>query len=649
VKKKSLSFQLILGGVTIAIAALLIVGSYSYFTVAKTLERTASEQMQQNAKSLANMVQLILQEELKVVADLSIRSTLLDAAQKASAVQGAATAEDMAAAAQELAAIHKKIGKDYETVLLADARGTVVATSDGKAVGAAIGERDYFIAAKAGNTSVGSVVNSKSTGNPIMPVGAPLHTKSGEFVGMVAIAADLDFLCNKITSLKLGNTGYAIMINKQAMAIAHPQKEMVLKANFAQQPGLEKLIARMTAQENGSESYTLGGAQKIAGFAPVEMTGWSIAVTQNRDELLASAYSIRNMLLLVGLLFLAASIMATFFFSRSITRPIQRVIAGLTDASSQVASASAQVASASQSLAEGTSEQAASLEETSSSMEEMSSMTKQNADNAGQAKGLMIEVRKIVARVNDQMKGMAEAIHDVTKSSEETGKIIKTIDEIAFQTNLLALNAAVEAARAGEAGAGFAVVADEVRNLAMRAAEAAKNTSALIENTITTVKKSNELTKQTQAAFAENMVISEKIGNLVDEIAAASQEQAQGIGQVSMAVAEMDKVVQQSAANAEESASASEEMNGQAEQMKIFVEDLVQVVGGSGQEAAGRGYDSTFLVDKALSSSALRRPLAAVRQKSAVALEAGKGMIERRKKTKPEQLIPLEKGEFKDF
>src|SRR5512140_2025943 len=184
-------------------------------------------------------------------------------------------------------------------------------------------------------------------------------------------------------------------------------------------------------------------------------------------------------------------------------------------------------------------------------------MTKQNADNAGEANNLMIDAKDVVATANQSMGRLTESMGEITKASEETSKIIKTIDEIAFQTNLLALNAAVEAARAGEAGAGFAVVADEVRNLAMRAADAAKNTANLIEGTVKKVKDGSEVVERTNAEFSQVETSAGKMGELIGEITAASGEQAQGIEQISKAVSEMDKVVQVNAANAEESASAS--------------------------------------------------------------------------------------------
>ena len=366
--------------------------------------------------------------------------------------------------------------------------------------------------------------------------------------------------------------------------------------------------------------------------------------TKMRYELANQAYdNARLIMFILGGIATLLVVLSAFFITRSITGPLNRVISGLTDGAEQVAAAANQVSSASQSLAEGTTEQAASLEETSASLEEMSSMTKQNADNANQARSMMKEANQIVEKVTRHMTDMSGAIGDITRSSEETGKIIKTIDEIAFQTNLLALNAAVEAARAGEAGAGFAVVADEVRNLAMRASEAAKNTSNLIENTIKAVRNGNELTNATQQAVDENADISKKISQLVDEIATASEEQAQGISQIGQAVTEMDKVTQSTAANAEESAAASEQLNAQAEQMKGYVEELAAVVGGSGTGQRSIAAHSR----PAQSSGAKYAALPAPHKKSAGKEPAVRG--QGKKATRPEQVIPMDDGDFKDF
>jgi len=384
---------------------------------------------------------------------------------------------------------------------------------------------------------------------------------------------------------------------------------------------------------------------KISYVKLFEPWGWIIGSGLYFDDiqkdLLPIFYTIFIVISVISLIGLCFS----YFVARSVSKPINRIISGISDGAEQVTVASAQVSSSSQHLAEGSSNQAASLEETSTSMEELASMTKQNTDNAQQAKAMMGEVQRIVENVNTNMLNMAAAISNVTKSTEETSKIIKTIDEIAFQTNLLALNAAVEAARAGEAGAGFAVVADEVRNLALRAAEAAKNTSNLIENTIKDVKQGNELTKLTQDAFKENMEIAVKIGCLIDEIAAASQNQYQGIEQINKAVLEMDEVTQQTAANAEESASASEEMNAQAEHLKSFVWDLTAIISGNGN---GKAAESR-------SESLSAGPRSIVPKDKKALPVPKKGVIAKApitpawKIVKPEQVISMHEGHFKDF
>jgi methyl-accepting chemotaxis protein len=337
---------------------------------------------------------------------------------------------------------------------------------------------------------------------------------------------------------------------------------------------------------------------------------------------------------------LLIGILLMWGISTGVTRPLRMVIEELTEASSQVASGSNQVQASSQALAEGSSEQAASIEETSSSLEEMSAMTRQNADHAGQADTLMKEANQVVNQANGSMAELTKSMKEISSASEETSKIIKTIDEIAFQTNLLALNAAVEAARAGEAGAGFAVVADEVRNLAMRAAQAAKDTARLIEGTVKKVNDGTGLVARTNEAFSEVAASAAKVGELVSEIAAASQEQNKGIEQVNLAVNEMDKVTQSNAAGAEESASASGQMNAQAEQMKEMVNQLVALVGNIGN-GAGNGH---VLARKTLHAPTRRALAVPAKRAKRKTFPHPKAM-----EVRPEQVIPMDDEDFKDF
>ena len=282
---------------------------------------------------------------------------------------------------------------------------------------------------------------------------------------------------------------------------------------------------------------------------------------------------------------------ALFFVIRSNTKPLYIIMEEVGESSRQVASGSAQMTQTSQDLASGTSALAAALEETSSSLEEISSITAQNAENTVEVESLTKTAMQVVGQANQSMSEVIGAMQEISKSSQETSKIIKTIDEIAFQTNLLALNAAVEAARAGEAGAGFAVVADEVRSLAMRAAEAAKNTAQMIEGTIKNVKYGSELVDKTHGAFTQVADSVVKMNDLIGGIAIASNQQAQGIQQINKAVSMMDDVVQKTAASAEESAAMSEEMRTQADKLETVVEKLEDVIGSDKAPLTGKSKD----------------------------------------------------------
>ncbi|WP_051327797.1 methyl-accepting chemotaxis protein [Desulfatirhabdium butyrativorans] len=346
----------------------------------------------------------------------------------------------------------------------------------------------------------------------------------------------------------------------------------------------------------------------------------------------------------IGIAALVSGMLIAFGLTTRVTRALHRVIDGLNESAEQVVSASGQIASGSQALAEGSTEQAASLEETSSAIEQISGMTKQNAQHADQANSLMKETVSVMEEADTAMKELTRSMQEITQASEETSKIVKSIDEIAFQTNLLALNAAVEAARAGEAGAGFAVVADEVRNLAMRAAEAAKNTAGLIDTTVRKIMEGSGMVLKTNSAFDKMAGSSANVAQLVAEIAAASREQAMGIEQMNRAIAEMEKVVQQNAANAEENAAASEEMNGQATQMETFVKDLVAIVGVNGSSGNGNriGYGAIGTASNQL--AALRgkfgREGSTRRNMGNIGKRSTKGLVK-----EPGLLIPLDEEE----
>ena len=302
---------------------------------------------------------------------------------------------------------------------------------------------------------------------------------------------------------------------------------------------------------------------------------------QTDEQMLDNASHTKIGIIIVGSVSILAGIGIALCISAVIRKKLMHISEELSEASTQVAAASTQVNSASHSLAEGASEQAAGLEETSASLEEMTSMTKQSASHAQQANMLANDAKSAADGGVRAMQEMSMAINDIRSSSDETAKIIKVIDEIAFQTNLLALNAAVEAARAGEAGKGFAVVAEEVRNLAKRSADAAKSTAELIEDSVKRALNGVDISEKVEAALNEITNNVSKTTELISEIATASGEQSQGISQINSAITQMDQVTQANAANAEESASASQELNSQADHMTHIVNELIMLVNGA--------------------------------------------------------------------
>jgi len=356
--------------------------------------------------------------------------------------------------------------------------------------------------------------------------------------------------------------------------------------------------------------------------------------------------------LIVFCLALLVILPTSFFIVRSTSKLLKHLVMGLTNAASEVNGAAQQVEASSESLASGTSEQAASLEETSASLEQASTMTRQNADNARHANSLMMEMAAVVGSADSAMQELTGSMDEALTSSEETSKIIKTIDDIAFQTNLLALNAAVEAARAGEAGAGFAVVADEVRNLAQRAAEAAKNTATLLEDTTGKIRTGSTMLGNATEAFGKVAENAGKAKELIDEISVASQEQSQGIDQISTAVNEIDKVTQQNAATSEEAASASTELSAQAATMLTYIDELGTLIGRQGLSSRHAANKKAILPGRAprkekKNETEKKKPLALPPKQQSRRAPDPKEKAQPPRKA--EELIPFDDNEFEDF
>ncbi len=635
----TLRAKLMIGGCLIVLIPLMVVGIFSALKSSTALEEAGKWQSRVVAKNIADVLQTAMEDQMKIARDIATNGSIIAAAAAVKNKAGGAAAENTIAS--RLQTTHKAVG-DYEQILFASADGEIAADSVGGATkGTKVMEREYFKDAASGKSSAGQVVKSKITGNPVGIVAVPILSPSKDFLGAIVLTIKIDYLANIVGSYKSGKTGYAWVVDKTGLLIAHPKKENILTLNLTKETGMKSIMDKLLAHEAGDDSYLFQGHKKIAGFAPVALTGWGVGVTQDMDEFLAAAHLIRNFIVLIAVVFLTLTLIGVVFFARSIAAPIKKAVDQLGEAAQQVASASGEVSSSSQSLAEGASEQASAIEETSSSLEEMTSMTKQNATNASQADSLMKQANTVVQKANSSMNDLTRSMKEITTASLETSKIIKTIDEIAFQTNLLALNAAVEAARAGEAGAGFAVVADEVRNLAMRAAEAAKNTSGLIEDTVKKIQEGSDLVTKTNEAFAEVALSSSKVGDLVAEITAASQEQAQGIDQINKAVADMDKVTQQTAANAEESAAASEEMSAQAVQMKEVSNTLIKIIGGQ-SNGSGNGENRNINVKRGIQNI-----VASIAPKKARDAAAKLHPVGR--KVTPEQMIPFKEISSKEF
>ena len=552
------------------VAATLGLTGTVYWVCSRTLTAQADEGLERIANSTVQTLDLWIGSRERDAVNFSELGPLVSACAD----------HKLAEAQQTLTAIQRR-SPFYEIVFLADENGKVFLDSmGGKAVGMDLmtmeGFRSNVEHARQGEVWVSEVSKSPTTGRPVALLTAPIRVGS-RLVGLLATGIELsDFSNTFVKDHPIGKTGYLYMFDSSGVVMAHPDPAKIMTFNIAK----TDFGAEMLGRDTGSLRYEYAGTDRTAHFQRSRKKAWTVVAMASTKELLAGVRTVQIYLVLFGLLMLGGTVGAVLAIAGRVSRSIDGVVSELSGSADQFVAAAAQIAQTSQSVAQGASEQAASIEETSSAAEEVSAVTRENKERTAALSGVMKDTGDSFLVMDGCTDQLVRWMTNFKHSNEKVSKIIRTIDEIAFQTNILALNAAVEAARAGEAGMGFAVVADEVRNLARRSADAAKDTSTLIQEAIDKTAEGQGTVDRCANAAGTLSQLSKRVMQLTGELDGATAEQVRGIDLISQAVSRIQHTTQETAASAEESASASQELNAQSASLRGIVTQLDELVHG---------------------------------------------------------------------
>lgn len=584
-RKQSLGFKLILGGILAVSLPLLGAGILSVNSTLNVVENLSVAQKRHIADNLVAMSALLLERESKIARQIATQASTILTASKVRDQGPDPVSEDIQSLEHKLARMMAAGADDYELIMVADPEGRVFADSmTGAYQGFSLDNRAYYQKAKAKKTlTISDPVRSKSSHKPVVPICAPILDSNGVFLGGVVVVLKIDNFIAQLTAIQVGKTGYPFMTDAGGQVIAHPNKALIFQKNISRLPGMEAIWQQMQSQKRGAGPYLYEGAEKYATFATVPGTGWRVVVTQHETELMAPGVALRNRMLLLGAVFLVPTLSLLFLFGRALASRLTQSAALLQAVSRQLYAASSQISDSSQDLANGASEQAASLEESAAALNQLTDKNQENFQSIAEIESIMKnQAKQNFDGLEDCRKRMEKRVQTVLSAGDETAAIIRVIDEIAFQTRLLALNAAVEAARAGGAGNGFAVVAEEVKRLAGHTSEAVREAKRLIGNSRQQNQAVARISEQLSQALTTNKEIAREFAHRVEAIRIASEEQTQGLKQVNQAISQNDSLVQRSAASAEESASASQQVHAQAQTMRQAVKRLIYLVEGRG-------------------------------------------------------------------
>jgi len=572
--------KILVTGLTLVIIPLVALSIVALAGTSAILSFIAENGAVSTAKSYAASLRDYYTQELRLVSTVAATSAFTKAATAFSAGKPL-PAETLG----ELRSLLSSLSSNYHAIALASPSGELISgvlrndEAFGASESALLDPVSIRQAVAQKTATAADTILYGSEKLPVITVYAPiLH--NGEPAAVLCLTADIKQHITSFQAAWKERYFRITMCNSKGIVLISSLADTITVLDASKEEGVKETSGPLLRGETGFGSYVYRGYTIIGGYAPVNVMDWRVAAGQPTAVYETAIRKVRTLLLAVsGGILLLAILIFSLVISR-IVRPLRSLVNTLGASVRQVRLAASQVNSASQALASATSQQAASLEETSAALEELTGMTRQNADNALSANKLMARADELMHLADDKMGQLVTAMDEITQASQDTKKIIKTIDEIAFQTNLLSLNAAVEAARAGDAGAGFAVVADEVRSLSQRSAEAARNTTGMIETSVQRINEGGTMMQETSIAYAEVQSTISQVKHLIAEISEASKEQAVGLDSISQAVHQMDLVVQNNAASSEQTAASSNETARETDNIERDITSLDAMVNG---------------------------------------------------------------------